>query len=399
MGGDEHTHRTSAVHDEPVGTMGRRRFVDTLLGLGFGALSASLLTAEDVAAAGRDEVPVVYGLTRDGDGSNGDSEGGGGSNGDGGGLVPRRRTVPADWYDDLRSALAAHRNLEAVHRDGVASSAVAPGEYGGRNAVIHVEVTAERARGEVPERVGDTPVEVRKVERVEDRGGSDGGVDPGGDDPESPVSPDGGVPGSVAVGTKKVYGTLAPAMTDPSDGARYFATANHVFGGSDNGGTPVYLLDGERTKIGSIRAAYPKSDLAAARPESSFRPLHRIHDSDPGEVLGQFTRAGLADLKARGESLTKIGAKTGRSSGTIQAVDGLTCAYGAICKRGQLKWGEESGFADGDSGSVNFHPDPENPDEGVLVGGFNNARTWWPGENYVWGTAAYHVTEKHGLTF
>jgi hypothetical protein len=48
---------------------------------------------------------------------------------------------------------------------------------------------------------------------------------------------------------------------------------------------------------------------------------------------------------------------------------------------------------------VNFHPDPENPDAGVLVGGLNNARTWWPGENYIWGTGAYHITENHGYTF
>ncbi|WP_276302230.1 hypothetical protein [Halorussus lipolyticus] len=389
--GEHDDTRTSAVHDESVGTMGRRRFVDTLLSLGFGALSASLLSAEDVRAASRDEVPVVYGLTRDEES---------------GELRPRRKTVPADWYDDFRSALAAHRNLTVRHHDEVASSAVEPGEYGGRNASIRVEITSEEARGAVPERVEDTPVEVRRVQAGDVRRSQRPGaaatpsaveeLDASGADA---TTDDGGVPGSVAVASEKLYGTLAPAMRDPADGSRYFATANHVFGGTGNAGEPLYLLDGSRTEIGAVRSGYPKSDMICARPVEGYEPLSRIRRESPGRVLGQFTKVGLADLKAEGEGLEKIGVKTGHTTGKIQAVDGFTCAYGAICKQGQLKWGEESGFSDGDSGSVNYHPDPDNPDAGVLVGGFNNARTWWPGEDYIWGTAAHHVTEKHGYTF
>ncbi len=398
MGDDDTRTRSSAVHDEPVGRMGRRRFVNTLAGLGFGALSASLLTAEDVQAAGSDEVPIVYGLTRDG---SSDSE-----EGDAGTVEPRRKTVPADWYDDFRSAVAAHRTLDVIHREEVASSAVSPGEYGGANATIRVEITAEKVRGAVPERVEDTPVEVRRVEGAGDhqRDADSAALRDGGPLRDS-WSPDqrgrdgAGVPGSVAVASEKLFGTLAPAMRDPESGSLYFATANHVFGGTGNGGDPLYLLDGGKTEIGSVRSGYPKSDVVCAEPTDGYRPLHRIRDERPGRVLGQFTKAGLADLKAAGEKLEKIGATTGHTKGKIQAVDGLTCAYGAICKRGQLKWGEESGFGDGDSGSVNFHPDPDDPDAGVLVGGFNNARTWWPGEDYVWGTAAYHVTNKHGFTF
>lgn len=406
MGEDENEHRPSAVHDERVATMGRRRFVDTLASLGFGTLSAAFLTADDVQAASRDEVPVVYGLARDE-----------------GKLRPRRKTVPADWYDDFRSAVAVHRNLGLVSRPDVATSAVAPGEYGGVNAAIHVEVTAEEARGELPERVEDTPIEVERVVPDDANGNDDGAGasagSPGGrgtgsvstgdsSASEAPASTesarsvpasDDGVPGSVAVGSEERYGTLAPAMTDPSTGSQFFATSNHVFDGGDPSGSPFFLLTGGRTRIGTIRAGYPRADLACARPESSYQPLHRIEGADPGRVLGQFTEVGLADLKAADEPIEKIGVKSGHTTGKIQAVDGLTCAYGAICKRGQLKWGDESAFADGDSGSVNYHPDPNAPDAGVLVGGFNNARTWWPGENYVWGTAGYHITEQYGLTF
>ncbi|UPV76470.1 hypothetical protein M0R89_20120 (plasmid) [Halorussus limi] len=391
MGDEDTRYRSRAVHDEPLGRMGRRRFVNTLAGLGFGALSASLLTADDVRAASSDEVPIVYGLTRDGT-SEGDGSGGGPS---GGGVRPRRKTVPADWYDDFRSAVAAHRNLDVIHHESVASSAVAPGEYGGANATIHVDITAEEVRGAVPERVRDTPVEVRRVERTRER---ELDADPAALRSGAPAAGE-GVPGSVAVASDDLYGTLAPAMRDPKDGALYFATANHVFGGTGNGGESLYLLDDGRTEIGSVREGYPKSDVVCASPKAGYEPLHRIRDGDPGRVLGQFTKAGLADLKAAGEKLEKIGVKTGHTKGKIQAVDGVTCAYGAICKRGQLKWGEESGFGDGDSGSVNYHPDPDDPEAGVLVGGFNNARTWWPGEDYIWGTAAHHVTNKHGYTF
>jgi hypothetical protein len=409
MGDDDTRRRSSAVHDEPVGRMGRRRFVNTLAGLGFGALSASLLTVEDVQAASTDEVPIVYGLTRE---RSSDSE-----EGDAGPVEPRRKTVPADWYDDFRAAVAAHRTLDVIHREEVASSAVSPGEYGGANATIRVEITAEEVRGAVPERVEETPVEVRRVEKTErgdrrnpaDSADSAALRDSGsGRDSESVRDSESlgqrgrdgeGVPGSVAVASDDLYGTLAPAMRDPESGALYFATANHVFGGTGNRGKPLYMLDDGRTEIGSVRSGYPKSDVICAEPTEGFQPLHRIRDGRPGRVLGQFTKVGLADLKAAGEELEKIGAKTGHTTGKIQAVDGLTCAYGAVCKRGQLKWGEESGFGDGDSGSVNFHPDPDDPDAGVLVGGFNNARTWWPGEDYVWGTAAHHVTAKHGFTF
>jgi hypothetical protein len=282
----------------------------------------------------------------------------------------------------------------------VASSAVEPGEYGGQNASIRVEITAEEVRGEVPEYVEDTPVEVRRVEASEARSGERFAAPTERNSSAASASVIGNqVPGSVPIASDGLYGTLAPAMRDPTDGSRYFATANHVFGGTGNQGEPLYLLDGDRTEIGTVQSGYPKSDMVCVRPDEGYEPLSRIREESPSRVLGQFTEAGLADLKAAGEPLEKIGAKTGHTKGKIQAVDGFTCAYGAICKQGQLKWGEQSGFDDGDSGSVNYHADPDDPDAGVLVGGFNNARTWWPGEDYIWGTAAHHITKKHGFTF
>ena len=351
--------------------------MDRLRSLGFGALAAGLLTAEDVRAASDDEVPVVYGLTRADDGS----------------LDPKRKTVPADWYDDFRGALAAHRRLDLFDHDGVANSAVEPGEYAGPSASIRVEVTDEDARGAVPEAVDDVPVEVRHVDASdrEDRRAESAGA--------SPVL-EKGLPGGVAIASDALYGTLAPALRGSTDGERYFATSNHVFDAKYPGGSALYVTSksGKR-RIGTVHEGFPKSDVVCVEPDNGFWPLHSIRNGTEIDVRGQFTKAGLADLKAAGKKLEKVGMRSGHTTGKIQAIDGVTCAYGAICKRGQLKWGSESGFSDGDSGSVNYSEDPENPDAGVLVGGLNNARTWWPGENYIWGTAAYHITEQHGYTF
>ncbi|WP_158059155.1 hypothetical protein [Halorussus halophilus] len=371
------TPRTGSIHGEAVTTMGRRRFMDTLRSLGFGALSASFLTADDVQAASRDEVPVVYGFGRNDEGE----------------LEPHRKTVPADWYDDFRGAIAAHRRLDVFDHDGVANSAVEPGEYAGKNAAIRVEVTDDEAHGALPEEIDHVPVEVRRVD-ASDR------HDAPGDSPGSPPVLAKGLPGGVGIASDELYGTLAPALRNPSDGVLYFATSNHVFEGDRTRGDSLYVTaKSGKQAIGTVHEGFPRSDVVCVRPANGYWPLHSIRNGTDIDVRGQFTKAGLADLKAAGKRLEKVGMRSGHSTGKIQAIDGVTCAYGAICKRGQLKWGRESDFTDGDSGSVNYAPDPESPEDGVLVGGLNNARTWWPGENYIWGTAGYRITEQHGYTF
>jgi hypothetical protein len=348
--------------------MGRRRFVETVAAAGLGSM-ATLLTPEAVLAAGRDEVPVVYGHVRGEDG-----------------LQPRTTTVPADWFGDLRAALSAHADADLLDGDGIRGAAVVPGEFGGRNAAIEVDATGD---ADVPEAVGTVPVEVNRVHETGDPPKRDPPADAGRFPKE--------IPGGVGCSTGDSTGTLAPAMYDGD--TAFFATANHVYGGDGDvhRGQPFYLPG--NWKIGEVRRGYALDDFVRIDPTDGYRPLSRIHGASPEGVVGQFTRDGLAVLKARGESLEKVAATTGRTAGRIQAVAGLTCAYGHVCKHGQLKWGSAAKFGDGDSGSVNYHSDLERPEEGLLVGGFNNARTWWPGEDYVWGTSAYRITNRHGFTF
>ena len=146
-----------------------------------------------------------------------------------------------------------------------------------------------------------------------------------------------------------------------------------------------------------MRRGYPSEDFVRVVPTNSYEPVSRIHNAK--RVVGQFTMMGLADLRARGEPLAKTGARSGYTQGEIKGINGMACYYGHICKFGQLKWGDEFTMFGGDSGSVNYHADPENPEEYIMVGGFNNARTWWPGGNFSWGTAAYHVHQTHGFRF
>lgn len=372
---------TKRVHERPLSRMGRRRFVKTLAAAGFGAASASHLSASDFAGIDEEEVPIVYAIARD------DPD-------DPTEITPRVRTVAAEWYDDLMAALSARDTLDLTDTDGVLDAYVVPGDHdGGTSASIAVDVRTESVAAELDGLADEVPIESSVVEAL------------GEGDDESPVprhryDPADGpaVPGGVPVGDADGTATLTPALYDPAADERFFATADHLYAGGAADGLSV-LVAGGRMPIGEVHRRHGEEDLALVRATGEFEPAHVLEGALPNRVVGQFSRIGLADLKARGAEIHKIGATTGHSSGLIQAVDGVSCVYGDPCKRGQLKWGRESDFADGDSGSVSYHPDPENPDEGVLVCGMNSARTWWPGEDYVWGTGAYVLHEQYGYTF
>lgn len=362
--------------------MGRRRFVKTLVAAGFSLATASHLSAGDFAGVSEDEVPIVYAIARD-------------DPAEPASLSPRVRLVPAGWYNDLQAVLSTHATLELDGIDGVFNAYVVPGNYGGRDASIAVDVDSEEVATQVADLTGEIPVESSIIDAVV-------GEDSEGHPPRNRYDLDAGtaIPGGVAIGNATGVATLTPALYDTTAERRFFATAAHLYADGESDELAVLSEgEGDRHTLGQVHHRHRTKDLAVIRPTGGFSPAHAIYGANPTHVAGQFSRIGLADLKARGEEIHKVGAMSGHTSGTIQAIDGVTCVYGDPCKRGQLKWGEESDFADGDSGSVSYAPDPENPDEQVLVCGLNNARTWWPGENYVWGTGAYVFHEEYGYTF
>lgn len=305
--------------------------------------------------------------------------------------------MPSRWYRSLSTAFAVQEELASTGLPEVLSSFAVPGTYDDPAASLAVEATSDGVRGSIEALSRDLAVDLTVVDGI------------------PPTSSDGpsiaesyqvadldrtAVPGGVACRSEESVGTLAPALYDEREREAFFATSNHLFRGIDGERAPVSLFrENETRRIGRVDRAYPAADIARIEPTGGYHPVPEIARGSPGTVIGQYTKAGLADLMARGERLRKIGAFSDRTGGEIEGIDGVTCYSGEVCKRGQLKWGDESTMVDGDSGSVNYHRDPENPDEYVLVGGLNNARTWWPGADFTWGTAAHHLLDEYGLHF
>lgn len=326
-----------------------------------------------------------------------------------GSLEPRTKDVSPLWHASVELALSARDRIVGTALDPIVDVAVVPGEYG--EATASLDVTATEAVGESIEEVvapvaagsgADLAVDVSVIDEATPRVElADSGGPPAGYQLRE-LSPE-GVPGGVLCVTEVGSGTLSPAVIDAESGKRFFATSNHVYGAGgtrehSHGGAELGVLHRDREyPVGTVGKGYPGADLVRVEPEGWYRPASRIERADPSQVIGQYTRVGLADLAARGEPLTKVGALSGRSSGPIHGVGAVTCYAGEICKRGQLKWGGAEDLADGDSGSVSFHKDPAS--DALLVAGINNARTWWPGGDFTWGTAAHHLRSAYGLHF
>ncbi|HMB49400.1 hypothetical protein [Natronoarchaeum rubrum] len=359
---------------------------------------AALSPIDDVLAAGDDPVTITYAYARE-------------EPDDPSSLRPRTKTVPGDWYRAVTGAFRVHDRLVDADVPGLLGSAVVPGSYDAPMASIAVDVLPDAESlltdglSELLRSVDFVTSTVEELELSGD-GGTDGDAD--GSIEYADQLPLPGVPGGVPCGYAESLGTLSPSLFD-ADGRRYFVTSNHLFRGDgddsgraeDASGEPLLLFVDEESEqqIGRVDEQFPTQDFVLARPTDEFRPTNGVVAPGPSTVVGQFTRIGLADLKAREKPLRKFGARTGYTEGQIHGVDGVTCYAGDRCRRGQLRWGSEATFDDGDSGSVNFRPDPERPDEWVLVGGLNNARTWWPGQNFTWGTAAYQMTAVNGVRF
>jgi hypothetical protein len=381
----------------------RRQFLEVVADAGFGLGMARHLSIDDFLSAPRDEVPIVYGYARQ------DPD-------DPTSLVSRTTTVPAEWYDRLQRALTVHQELLQTDAPGLVRSFVDPGPPGG-DVSIDARITEADARAEVADLLEDVSTEVTEIDGIPDLDLDDlvppdvDGLSPAGSEKldRTPAYvedvSDSAVEGGVACEGSAGLGTLAPAMYDPETGSRFFATSNHLYGESgtkrtEHRGGPLSLVGRDRREtVGTIRRGYPAEDFVRVDPVDDYRPRSRIHGADPRRVIGQFTKFGLAALKARGERLRKFGAVSRRTSGKIKGIDGITCFTGKVCKVGQLKWGDEEALTDGDSGSVSYHPDPDSPEESVMVAGINNARTWWPGSDYTWGTAAHHIYDTYGYTF
>ena len=365
--------------------MGRRRLLRTGVNLGASAALVAGFGADYVSS--RDLDTITYAMVRPEPGS---SE-----------LEPRTKEVPAAWHESLRIAFEAQERIIQAGAESLVGAFVVPGSYDGPAATLSVDATEESVADTLTDPTDGVDLSVNLLDEVPPR--PDEGSERS-DAYELPSLSAGRVPGGVVCETDAGFGTLTPALYNES-GAAFFGTSNHVFGGGGTmttehqGEQLTVLVDDEPRVVGTVAEGYPTADLVRVAPSGQLEPASAIQRAEPRRVVGQYTNLGLADLMARGEELTKVGSFSDRTAGRIEGINGVTCYTGRSCKTGQLKWGDQSDVVDGDSGSVNFHVDPENPDDGVLVGGLNNARTWWPGADFSWGTAAHHLLDEYGLHF
>jgi hypothetical protein len=315
---------------------------------------------------------------------------------------PRTKEVPAAWHETIELAFQLQENLWQAGLSSLVGSFVVPGSYDGSGASLSIDATDESIMSTIENIAENVAVNLNIIDDIPPESESQTTVS---ETHQISDVEDKCVPGDVVCKTDGSCGTLAPALFDVESGKRFFATSNHLFGASgtkktEHRGKPLSIVhDNETSRIGTVEHGYPEADVVKVDPVTEHRPVPENDRASPSRVIGQYTKIGLADLMARGEQLTKLGAFSDRTSGEIKGINGVTCYTGRVCKRGQIKWGDEKTLTDGDSGSVNFHEDPENPNEYIIVGGINNARTWWPGANFTWGTAGYHLLNEYGLTF
>ncbi len=364
----------------------RRRLLRTVGAAGVGTGVVLGLAADEGALADRTRIVYANARTRP----------------ESGPFQPRTKSVPAEWHRNLTLAFEIQASIRAAVPSSLVGAFAVPGTFDEPEASISVAATDEGIGETLEDLSGGLSIDLNIVE----------GLPSGGDD-EPTLSEayqvsdldERRVPSGYVCGTDGVVGTLAPALYDAGSGAAHFATSNHVFGAAgtkatEHEGEPLSILrDDETRRIGRVVRGYPEADVVRVAPEGGYRPVSAIARATPGTVIGQYTKAGLADLMAREEPLQKVGAFSNHTAGAIEGIDGVTCYTGEVCKAGQLKWGGEASMADGDSGSVSYHEDPEHPEEYVLVGGINNARTWWPGMDFTWGTGAHHLLDEYGLHF
>ncbi|WP_049923093.1 hypothetical protein [Halopiger djelfimassiliensis] len=380
-------HRLATIRDRLEAGMDRREFLRTLVTGGYAIGLAHVLGVEDFLGADDGEVPIVTALVRD-------------DPADPFSLVERTRYVPAEWYAAITKAFELNELLARVGFTGYLGSAVVPGDYGSETAAVSIGMSGNRqsVREMLDQLVDGISFDVETIIDIDD-------VEDGFDSLEPRVierASSGGVPSGVACETPTSMATLGPALYHPDGERSFFVTAEHAFEDVPNprgARLSLPVEGGEPVDLGTVADVYPIEDVVAVEPDGDVPPTSAIDAPSPLRVRGQYTRLGLADLAARDEELEKVGAMTGYTSGRIQGVDAVTCFTDDFCRRGQLRWGGEMDLTDGDSGSVSFHHDPRGADGDVLIAGFNNARTWWPGQSYVWGVSAYRLTERHGYHF
>lgn len=375
--------KPSDVSHLDTSRLSRRTLMKELSAVGFGAISAATLTADDVKAASSDEVPITYAMEADDKMRTS--------------YTAKKRMVPADWYEDVQRAHRAHDNYGFDNIPGIVGTTVLPGTFSGNRAQIQVEISPELARdqgqgigesrGKVPEQIEQIPTKV--VESSKPKLGcytKDYGSEP-------PV-------GSYVSGSK-FGGSLGCPIY--KDGNAYFSTNYHLWTDQDNL-SYANLENSNNDVIGYVVDWDCKDDFVAASPAYGYSVNRELVDAGGNYILGYYTKAGIDGLAANDEYARKRGQTTCYTAGEIKG-QGDAYAYDADCpeRLNQVKWGKaEDDFTDGDSGSVAYaSPYDDVSDDRKYALCINAARvaSYDPTGDYVYGTAGWHIHNEYGYGF
>ena len=399
--GDASTGTSDATDTESDGQrrLSRRGLLRSAAGAGYGLGVAALLGVDEFLAASDETVTIETALVRP-DPTDHNT------------LERRTKEVPGRWYSAVSRAIELHDRISDVSVPGYVGSAVVPGPHESGSARITLGVDADEFTslpGDIAELIPQLDVDWENpLDGISIDVDHVGGVDELEADAPEPAEPrrvSGAdvdpVPGGVRCETPESSATLTPAIYHPDLDGPAFATAWHAYIDVDQAvGEPLYLptADNDRPRIGEVVDAFRPADVAVARPIDGYRPGSVLDGASVDGVAGQYTTWGLADLVARNVELESVGGTSSRSRGEIQAIHALSCVRPDRCRYDQVRWGSERNMSDGDSGSVCYNPEPEIAD-GALVVSVNVARTWWPGQDHVWGIAADELTRRHGYHF
>lgn len=403
------------LRKKSVSTMGRRRFMETLASAGFGGMSLLGLTPEAVEGAARDQVPIVYGHSSQGE-TNDTTLQSQAASGDG--PEYRRKYVPLDWYEEYQRAQAAAEKLEQRlenhikkgNNPAIKGVWVSPGKYGGRSAKITLDVLAHRRRSlTIPESIDSIPIDVNETEKTKkgsqsatnrkissssqsqrDYSDSDDGSD--GFTIQSTIE----VKGGSSVNYNGETGTLC-SVYDTRFESAYFATSWHLDDGVEYGDSLHKIND----KIAEVTFSECLHDIAVGTPTDPYVPVFKIDDAETEAVTGQFSNLGVSDLIAQDKKARKMGNATGYTEGKIHSV-GNAYDYTLSCnsRQDQVKWGDGDDRSGGDSGAPTYRPDPNSTENGMWMIAIHTGVEYnYTTSDRATGTAAYAITDEWDYLF
>lgn len=382
---DSNQAETERVHNEQHSGVSRRRLLRTIAA-GVGSTATALyINSDDVEAAASDEVPIVIGFeSKDPDRPH-ESFG------------PVKKNVPADWYNDLQRAEDVNEKVKNRYlmREGVVGIGVSPGSYGGENSSVFVDILPKyigELGGEIPEQVDGVPIEVQERSEITPDGHSP--CDSGNSNCNNYDTRPGIPGGFVCWGDRdQGQGTFMSRMYD-ENGNRRFATASHLFTGSDANGTDIWHPDDNSNVVATVVRTHCYQDFVLGKEKNGNYPQRRIDGANPEPVNGQFTKTGVQDLKAQGEYIHKIGVTSCKTCGLIESADYTHTGYGCTPKDGQVKWGEGDDSQPGDSGAPVYHVNPNNSSYQWIV-----SFDLWSGCCSAGGTGAWKIKNTHSYHF